>query len=255
MVDILFRTDGVWGAGKGSRLNKVEVDENFWSLKQAVEALQSTPLQPLQIADIQVTGNQMTIVLSDNVTTFGPFTLPTAVLRWRDIWEANTPYLKFDLFTALEGMYLVLQDHTSDPTFDPSATNVNGALYRLVFPYPNLYSFGFYWPGFPGASIEDGRAMFAHAFTRSVILPVDLAGSIALLEDAPVAPLSFVIEKDGVSVGTINFAEYESIGTFTFADQVQFDPGDRIKVLKPAAIDPVAMDLTVTFNGTLGSLS
>ena len=77
MVEITFRTTGVWGAGKGANLKPTEVDTNFYNLKAAIEALEANPPQPNNISNITVTGTQMTIVLED-ATEFGPFTLPRA---------------------------------------------------------------------------------------------------------------------------------------------------------------------------------
>jgi hypothetical protein len=255
MVDLIFRTSGAWGAGKGSPLTKVEVDTNFFALKTAVEDALTNPLQPLQIADIQVIDNQMTITMSDFSTTFGPFPLPAATFRWMGIWQPATDYKTYDLITQLEGMYLVLQNHTSDSVFDPAASNVNGPFYQLIFPYPNVYAFGFFYPGQPGVSIEVGRSMFQHVLIRQVVLQAGLPGSFAYLEDAPADALQFVINQNGLFAGTIDFAAYETVGTFNWTSDTQFEIGDKIQVVRPDVLDIAARDLTVTFNGRLGSLS
>ena len=43
-----------WGAGKGTRLVAGEVDDNFWTLDQAIKALTESPAQPKQIQAITV---------------------------------------------------------------------------------------------------------------------------------------------------------------------------------------------------------
>jgi hypothetical protein len=255
MVDITFRTAGAWGAGKGTVLTKEEVDGNFFSLKQAVEDLVGSPTEPLQIDDITVSDNQMTITLSDLTTTFGPFTLPVATFAWKDAFAGGATYEAWDVFTAIEGMYLVLQDHTADATFDPARTSVSGPIYRLIFPFPNIYDFGFFYPGQPGRGLDVGGAMFAHAFARDVVLFAGLAGSVAKLKAAPADDLSFHILNGDTVVGSIDFAAYSTVGTFTFPADVGFLADDWIRVTRPDVLDDAASELAVTFVGKLGELS
>jgi len=77
-MTITYRTAGPWGAGKGANLTPAEVDANFHDLKQAIDTLATNPATPVQIANITVSGSQMTVVMSDG-STFGPFTLPRAI--------------------------------------------------------------------------------------------------------------------------------------------------------------------------------
>ena len=98
-MSLKFRTrdDARWGAGKGANLNPVEVDENFWDLLQRLQAVEENPAQPLQIGNITVSGNRMTITLSDGVTSFGPFTLPQAAFRFTGAYQASSRVLGFRL--------------------------------------------------------------------------------------------------------------------------------------------------------------
>jgi len=81
MVTIVYRTDNTaaWGAGKGGDLTPAEVDQNFFNISEAIDALGTGP-QPAEIDTIAVSGSQMTITLSD-ATVFGPYTLPTSSFR------------------------------------------------------------------------------------------------------------------------------------------------------------------------------
>jgi hypothetical protein len=118
-MDITFRTLGPWGPGKGSNLQPSEVDNNFWSLGEAIANLQNNPALPNGIASIAVSGTQMTITLNDGVV-MGPFTLPVLVFRWRYEWTPNTSYAALDVFTVENaGIFLVQIAHTSGDTFDP----------------------------------------------------------------------------------------------------------------------------------------
>lgn len=131
MVDITFRTLGPWGAGKGANLQPSEVDNNFWSLGQAIVSLQNNPALPNGIASISVSGTQMTIYLNDG-TVLGPYTLPVLTFRWRGEWQPTTAYAELDVFTVKDiGIFLVQIDHVSPFEFDPNMTDGSGNPYLL----------------------------------------------------------------------------------------------------------------------------
>jgi hypothetical protein len=129
-----YRTSGAWGPGEGRNLTAGEVDDNFYGHETRIGDLETDPPAAVGISNFVVDGTQLTIFLS-NGTQFGPYTLPTAVFRSRGEWAAATGYFAMDLVTvAGSGLYLVLQNHTSDATFDEDATNSSGDLYQLIFP-------------------------------------------------------------------------------------------------------------------------
>jgi hypothetical protein len=101
-MDITFRSIGPWGAGKGANLEPAEVDNNFWSIAEAIIALQNDPSLPNGIASITVSGTQMTITLTDG-TVMGPFTLPVLTFRWRGEFAAGAAYAALDVFTFTAG--------------------------------------------------------------------------------------------------------------------------------------------------------
>jgi len=132
-MPVIYRTTdaGAWGTGKGGNLTPAEVDGNFYTLEQALAALALGPA-PAEISTITVVGNQMTIIL-DDAREFGPYTLPTAALRWRGDWVAATAYQANDLVTvAGQGVFMVLTAHTSDATFDPDYIVGSDSAYQLV---------------------------------------------------------------------------------------------------------------------------
>lgn len=132
-----YRTDDVsrWGSGKASNLTPTDVDLNFWELWQAYQALAAGGAVPAEISNIGVVGSQMTIYLDDG-RSFGPFTLPTALPRWRGVWAPATVYSELDLVRQAEyGTYIVLRSHTSAATFNPNAADGTGAaLYSQLMP-------------------------------------------------------------------------------------------------------------------------
>jgi hypothetical protein len=101
-MDLTFRTLGAWGAGKGANLDAGEVDNNFWSLAEAIVALQNDPTLPVGIASISVSGTEMTITLTDG-SVMGPFPMPVLTFRWRGEYESGTSYAALDVFTVSAG--------------------------------------------------------------------------------------------------------------------------------------------------------
>lgn len=262
IIDLIYRTtdNAKWGAGKGTPLVASEVDGNFWAIVQKIFELESNPTQPLQIESIEVVDNNMVITMSDLSTVF-TFPIPVAAFRWMNEWQPDTDYQRYDFLTVNDdvndGVYLVLQAHTSAGTFDPEASNISGPLYQLIMPFANAYDFGFFFPGKPGTGIEENSSMFVHVPTRAIHLPADLEGSVACLNAAPDDDLSFPIYINDEEVGSIDFAAGDPDGTFTFEQARQLSPEflDRLKVLRPDTIDATALELAVTFKARLGGLT
>lgn len=124
---------------KGAPLTSAEVDENFRTLQDAIDAFVSA--DGVGIASITVIGNQMTVHMTD-ATTQGPFPLPVAAFTWREEFVGGTEYDAYDVFTVSDsGVYLVLQDYTAATEFDPFVSNTNGPILSLMFgevPIPKI---------------------------------------------------------------------------------------------------------------------
>ncbi len=257
---LVFRTTDAakWGIGKGAKLTSVEVDLNFWYLLMLIADLQNNPALPLEIQSISVAAGQMTITLSDGVTQFGPFDLPEQAFAWKDAFVGGATYDKFDIITASDGAYLVLQSHTAASTFDPAANNMSGPLYRLIFPFQNIYDISFFFPGSVGAGLAAGDAMFALRFARDAFLPAGLTGSVAGFIVPPVdSGWSVDIQKNGATIGSFTYdagASSGNEGFFTLAADTQFNPGDVLSVLRPAAIDAAAKGFTMTLSAKKGTV-
>lgn len=121
-VSITWNTTGVWGVGTGV-LDAVEVDENFYSVKQAIEALEADRPQPDNIASITTAANgTQWIVHLDSGTQIGPLPIPVLQYRDRGQFVGFAVYAALDIFTAPgEGLYSVLIPHTAAATFDEDA--------------------------------------------------------------------------------------------------------------------------------------
>jgi hypothetical protein len=247
VADPIFRTADIrWGAGKGANLTPEEVDENFYVLLARIANLELYPPQPLEIAEIQVVGNQMTIIMSDLLTTFGPYTLPTAAFNWTGPFQPEYMYAANDLLTANDNLYIVVTPHESGLTF------VMGPNYSLLLPLPQVFDVGCFVPQKPGYGIPDGGALFSYRGTRVWYIQEDAPLSIARLEVDPATELVFEVRKNADAIGTITFAAGSTTGVFDIT-ATSFAIADALKIMKPAAIDDDAIDLNVTFSARIGT--
>lgn len=265
-MTIIFRTDGLWGTGKGSRLTKEEVDGNFYSVDQRLTSIEDSPPEAVSIASIDVTSSMMTITMTDS-SQFGPFVLPTATWRATGAWVASRNYAAFDIVTNAGSVYLVLLTHTADTTFDPNADQGSGFLYSLMLakpsqPYDIFMSYN--------ASIPVSGVLLAQAVSvLSFTIPGDFLLSKAFLRVAP-STSTIVLEVRKADqtllvetvIGTITFdpsfdvtfdggmfGVFAGIGSPT--DDIAMAAGDRLNVystfLSPDDPDPVATGLSMTF--------
>jgi hypothetical protein len=132
-----YRTAGAWGAGLGRNLTPAEVDENFYETVVELAELAGTITAANPITNIVQSGSQFSVFMQDG-SEYGPFTLPVATWRDRGTWAAATDYYENDIVSVAGlGVYRVLEDHTSDTTFDADAANSNGDLYSLLISAPN----------------------------------------------------------------------------------------------------------------------
>ena len=256
MVSLKYRTDDntQWGAGLGRDLQPQEIDQNFYDVEMRLEAVEQNPALPNEIDSISVDGNRMTITMADH-TVFGPYILPQAAFRFTGAFQANHDYKRYDFLVANDGLYLVLHDFTSGDAFVFGA-DAQGPFYQFILPFPSNYDIGFFFPGPPGLGLVDSAAMFAfRASARTPFyLPAGLPDSSAGLAVAPTNALSCAIYQDATQIGTLDFAPGSTTGTFTFDQAVQFNAGNTLRVMCPAALDDTALDLSTLFAAVKGTL-
>lgn len=189
-MTLRYRTTGAWGAGLGSNLTPANVDENFYTLAQEIAAW--TAPAGVGIASITVAGNAMTIHMTD-ASTQGPFTLPTAAIRYREDWTPDTDYAPLDLFViqgttdgAADGLFLVLTDYHSEDSadlFDPNQFDTDAGQ-RLQFMLP-------YVPGEGGAA---GSYLVIDEVQSDITLAPDMNGHYLTLSDLDTAPPDYNIQ-------------------------------------------------------------
>lgn len=106
------------------------------------------------------------------------------------------------------------------------------------------YDRSIYVGGQPGAGAKIAQIVLP----RAVRLEAGAGQSIAYVDTAPTDSQSFVINKNGSAVGTIDFAATKNEGTFSVASEVEFAAGDRLELIAPSPQDATLADLSVTFN-------
>lgn len=281
---IIYRTDGAWGSGLGSNLSAAQVDGNFYDLDQRVATIEAGVAATVnQIASISVVGSQMLITMED-ASTFGPFTLPVAILHWRGEWEVDTDYAELDLvYVTGEGVYLVLVDHTSDPySFDEGAVNEESApLYFKIFgeittlvqhsDFPNSYvSFGGYelrvtddelgvgffqrehlikvWKDTEGVAFSADQLLYREVITERTVMPEAVPLIKGWLGVQATSLLIISMQKNGVEFGTISVdaSSNDSFSAFMSGGDETFVPGDYFDLVAPNSPDATAADLAVT---------
>lgn len=206
-MPLVYRTAGTWGAGKGSNLTPAEVDGNFYFLDQLIETL-SDALLPVGIDEITMVGNQLTFTLTDT-TTFGPFTTPTAAMRWRGAWADLAIYVSNDVVTDGTAVYLVLQSHTAAMPFDPARVIGGLPVYEAMLAGAGAGGGGGISQVITTASTEytpdpaDDKAYFRFTSTPDVLIPdnadVPLPVGWSMMMRKVNAPGSIVVFATGIA--------------------------------------------------------
>jgi hypothetical protein len=133
-------------------------------------------------------------------------------MTFRDEWAALTFYNENDLVTVANlGLYLVLQSHTSDASFDPDASNTAGDYYQLVFGIgiPSVESES--GSSYTMALADNGKIKrMTNAGGCTVHVPNDtdvafLPGMSVDFEQTGAAPVSFIDGGDTAEPVTINY--------------------------------------------------
>lgn len=113
--------------GVGRKLTAYECNYNFYQHEIRIAVLEANYTVTVSLATItQPSPSTLLFTLTD-ASTQGPFVMPVATFRDRDVWATSTAYEVNDTFTANGSLYRVLFDHTSDATsFSPTANDGAG---------------------------------------------------------------------------------------------------------------------------------
>jgi len=89
----------------------------------------------------------------------------------------------------------------------------------------------------------------SHLVSRNTQLTNTLPESIAYCRVPPAANVSYDLQVDGVSVGSVNFLAGQNDGTFTLAASVSLVHGQRLEIVTPPVIDVTIEDVTINIIG------
>ncbi len=115
------------------------------------------------------------------------------------------------------------------------------------------FSIGSYFSGAPLASSVSPSGPpvgYHYLFIEPITFPAGLSGSYAYAESAPINPATFPLEKNGASIGSVDFAGSANNGTFTFAAPISFAAGDRLTLRTPDPQDLTLANVAITLKGT-----
>jgi hypothetical protein len=251
---IVYRSDDFtrWGAGAGTNLTAAQVDGNFWSLRQAIAALQTSG-SPSDLVSVSSSGGQLTFLRADG-SKLGPISLPVARLSWRGPWTPATAYNALDILTVsgigpgTDGLYLVQEDHTSAASFSASAVDASGnPLYYQMFAYPTQPFSVAISVGGPFANMTadpwDGSYELCNVMMPvPVTFPSGLTTSPAPACEIPpassvVLTLQQIHAGGAITLGSINFAAGSQAGSFSFTGDVTIPAGDSLRLYAATSVD------------------
>jgi hypothetical protein len=262
-MTIVYVTTGGWGAGTGTPNSAAQVDGNFYDVDQRIVTLNADLAEGKRIDTVTYTSNSMTFHFTDGTSQYIP--LPVATLQYVGAWMNSTPYIRSNLFTAANGFYQVLEDHTtpaSPAPFDPNATDGstdNNPLYQLWMPINDVnYDAAIFVPG----SIQRtaGELLFQGIANRTMNLGSGNEGAYAYLDigndSTGATDIIISIEKNGTEIGTITFDAGGSIdtaggqaGDFNIPAATDFAGGDRyaLRVTQSDNAEPSDLSVTLPF--------
>lgn len=230
----------IYRAVKGANLTAAEVDNNFLELKTALDTLTGSPPTAVSIDTIAVVGDQITFTMTD-ASTRGPFTLPTATWRERGAWTASTVYLKNDVVSNGGNIYRVLHNVTSDITFDPAETDIDGFVYSLILApatQPNDLHV------FVGGVFSNDQLVLRYIATRRWQLPINLGGSQFLAGVTATADADIILYKNAGVIGTVTFAMGATDADIDFVAAITFEIGDIFKIVADHVADTTLADVS-----------
>lgn len=262
-MTIFYVTTGAWGTGTGTPNSAAQVDGNFYDLDQRVVEVVADLAEGKRIDHVTYTSNSMTFHYTDGTTQV--IELPVATLQYVGTWMNSTPYTTANLFTAANGFYQVLQDHTTPAypaPFDPNATDDttdHNPLYQLWMPLRDVnYDAAIFAPG--SIQREADELIFLGIANRTMRLGSGNENAYAYLDVANdstgATDIILSIEKNRSEIGTITFeagGDVDSaggqVGEFNIPATTDFAEGDlySLRVTQSDNAEPSGLSITLPF--------
>jgi hypothetical protein len=262
-MTIVYVTTGAWGVGTGAPNSAAQVDGNFYDVDQRIVDLVADLAEGKRIDTVTYSSNSMTFHFTDGTTQVIP--LPVATLQYVGYWMNSTPYAHGQLFTAGNGFYQVLVDHTTPPipaAFDPNAddgSTDHDPLYQLWMPLHDVnYDAAIFVPG--SIQREADELLFQGIANRTMQLGSGDEAAYAYLEvgndSTGATDIVLSIEKNRTEIGTITFPAGSAldtaggqVGEFNIPAATAFAEGDTyaLRVTQSNNAEPSNLSVTLPF--------
>jgi hypothetical protein len=262
-MTIVFVTTGAWGAGTGTPNSASQVDGNFYDVDQRIVDLVADLAEGKRIDTVTYSSNSMTFYFTDGTSQVIP--LPIATFQYMGPWTNSTPYAPYQLITAGNGFYQVLEVHTTPPLpapFDPNATDGStdqNPLYQLWMPLRDVnYDAAIFVPGSIQRAADE--LLFQGIANRTMNLGSGNEDAYAYLDvgndGTGATDIILSIEKNGSEIGTITFDAAGSVdtaggqaGDFNVPAATDFAEGDRyaLRVTQSDNAEPSGLSVTLPF--------
>jgi hypothetical protein len=259
-MTIVYVTTGAWGTGTGTPNSAAQVDGNFYDVDSRIVDLVADLAVGKRIDTVTYTNSSMTFHFTDGSSQVIP--LPVYIPEYLGSWTNSTPYSRGQMITAGNGLYQVLEDHTTPPPpapFDPNATDGStdhNPLYQLWMPLHDInYDAAIFVPG----SIQRaaGELLFQGIANRAMNLASGNVYAYAHLDVGNSAggatDIVLAIVKNGTGIGTITFAAGAAAGgqegVINIPAATDFAEGDRygLRVTSSDNALPAALSVTLPF--------
>ncbi len=197
---------------KGSDLTPAEADGDLVYLDNRITTEIAGIAAGVGIANITASGTTMTITMTDSSVYTVQLPMADFTTLWAGAWLPSHAYTAGQMVTAYPpmGLYGVLQDHTSDTTFDAGAGDTAGDFYALLLTIPAVATYFFagstFTPGLP----------YANSYTRLI----NASGCVVTLpQDADVDfPINTELHFRDASTDTGAFVTFEAPTSVTIND-------------------------------------
>ena len=259
-MTIVYVSTGAWGAGTGTPNSAAQVDGNFYDVDQRIVDMVADLAVGKRIDTVSYTNSSMTFHFTDGSSQVIP--LPVYIPEYMGAWANSTPYQRGMMLTADNGLYQVLQNHTTpaipakfDPDADDGAPDHN-PLYQLWMPLHDVnYDAAIFVPG----SIQRaaGELLFQGIANRAMQLASGNENAYAYLDVGVATGINIIlsIEKNGIEIGTITFTvgatdtDGGQQGDFNIPDLTDFAENDRyaLRVTQSTNADPSGLSVTLPF--------
>jgi len=235
-----WRTTGAWGTGKGSNLVEVEFDQNFYDSQLALAVAASNVEVPIGISKVMwddYFGKVGFFDASDNL--LGYFYYPPVDTYHRYGYLAKYWYGENNLLMTGVHMYLVLREHVSDDTFNPSKEDTDGPYFFRVWGDEYNLDIPIFFPGNPGLGVAVASDICVYSFASAGTILSGVVNARVITGE-----LEAIVSVNGTPIGTIHLGGTE--GEVVSITETHVDVGDRLII---SHFDDMtnASDVSITF--------